>query len=626
MSPVRRVLSALVLALAAVQAVPAAPAVAAEGVEQFTVTADAVTVSVRGASLDPGTLRVTLDGNEVAVTPQLRRQAAPAAPRIVLVVDTSGSMAGAAIVAAQRAAADFARRVPADASVGLVAFADRAAVLVRPTADRGAVLTALTRLRASGDTSLYDAVALGLSSLGGSGARRLVVLSDGADTASRTPLPGLVRQLRGSPVQLDAIALTSSEATSAGLQQLAAAAGGRVLPVSSAAALSAAFRRLPLSVSDQVTVRVPLPSSYAGKQVRVGVSIDSAAGVLTRTDQVSVPGPAGLVTPASSSRTVLWAGLAAVGGGLLLLLLTTVVLGTGPAGDRRRTRKLVEGYGAAAGTEAGQAAPPRFGEGAIARTAVEWAGKVGPERTGRRVLALDRANLRFSSEEWLLLQVTVAAAGAAVGGLVLQSLAMTVLLTVAAVAGPIALVRVRGARRMSAFSEQLPDSLRLISSSLMSGYAFPQALDGLVREGSEPIAGEISRALAEARLGVSLEDALDKVAERMGSKDLHWAVMAVRVQRDVGGNLAEVLNTVADTVRERSYLRRQVRTLTAEGRLSAVILVGMPVIVGLYTFANRREYMRPLWTTPPGVVMSVAAVGLLVTGALWMRKLVDVEV
>jgi Flp pilus assembly protein TadB/Mg-chelatase subunit ChlD len=624
MTRVRR-LVALLLLLAAIQAAPAHAA--GDGVEEFVVTRHAVTVTVRGASLDPASLQVKLDGKDVAVTSELRRQAAPVAPRMVLVLDTSGSMAGPPIVAARQAAADFVRRMDTAAQIGLVSFADSPAVLVRPTTDHGKVLGALARLRTKGNTSLYDAVATGLDALGATGPRRLVVLSDGADTSSTATLSALTRRVQASGAQLDAVALTSSEATSAGLRGLAAAARGRVVPVSSAAALGAAFRKIPVAVTDQVVVQVPLGKDLAGKRVGVSVSISSAAGVLARNEPVSVPGLARVTASTPASKTALWIGMGVVGGGILLLLLAILLLTTGDSGDRRRTRNLVQGYGLAVGPDEADPAVGRFGEGAIARTAVEWAGRVGHEEgVGRRALALDRAGLNFTPAEWLLLQVTAAAAGAAVGGVLLTSWVLAAIGLVVGLVAPMAFVSIRGARRIAAFQEQLPDSLRLVSSSLMSGYAFAQALDGLVREGSEPMSGEISRALAEARLGVSLEDALDRVAERMSSKDLHWTVMAVRVQRDVGGNLAEVLNTVAATVRERAYLRRQVSTLTAEGRLSAGILVAMPVLVGLYTFANRRDYMEPLWTTAPGLVMAVGAVALTVVGALWMRKLVDVEV
>ena len=599
------------------------------------VTPDGLTMTVTGTGLDRGSLRVRVDGAPVAVSPSGPGPAAAAQvpTRIALVVDTSASMAGTAITAARGAAASFARTVARADLVGLVTFADRPSVLVRPTADRAPVFAALNRLRAAGNTSLYDAVDAAIALVGTSGPRRVVVLSDGGDTRSSAKVADVERRLRASGTSLDAVALTTSEAASPGLRRLASATGGRVVPVTSAGALSRALQTL-RAAPDQLTVTVPLPPGSSGRAVRLDVSISGASGRLSRTSSVALPAGPRAAPPASHlaapvGRALLWAGLGVLGLGLLALVLTVGALAPAGAADRKRMRALMGGDARPGPVTSDPVAPAgRFGDGAAAKTAVEWAGRVATrgDRGHRLAASLERADIRFTPAEWLVLQAVCGLTALACVAVVSGSLVLSVLAGVVALLAPSALVRFRGRRRVQAFQTQLPDSLRLASSSLLSGYSFPQALDGIVREGSQPMAGEISRALAEARVGVALEDALDKVADRMGSTDLHWTVMAVRVQRDVGGNLAEVLNTVASTVRERAYLRRQVRTLSAEGRLSAYVLVGMPIAVATYTYLARRSYMSVLWTTTPGQVMSVAAVLLLVTGSLWMRKLIDVEV
>lgn len=131
------------------------------------------------------------------------------------------------------------------------------------------------------------------------------------------------------------------------------------------------------------------------------------------------------------------------------------------------------------------------------------------------------------------------------------------------------IVMFRISRRRSAFADQLPDVLQLVAGALQTGFSLPQALDAVVRENSQPAAGEFSRALAETRIGGELEGAMNKVADRMNSTDLRWTVMAIAIHRQVGGNLVEVLRNTVDTMRERAQMRRQVRALSAEGRLSA---------------------------------------------------------
>jgi len=251
---------------------------------------------------------------------------------------------------------------------------------------------------------------------------------------------------------------------------------------------------------------------------------------------------------------------------------------------------------------------------------------VVPDRVETRLARrLSGAGLAVRPGEWAVLQagstLVLGVLGLAVGGPVL----MLALLTLGTV-GPLAYLRVRHARRLAAFGEQLPDTLTMIANSLAAGLSVPQAIDTVVREGQAPIAGELRRALVEQRLGVDIGDALDGIATRMGSVDFAWVVMAVRIQREVGGNLAEVLETVAETLREREYLRRQVRTLSAEGRLSAYILGGLPVAMFCYLLIANREFAQPLYTTLLGLLLLGAAVVLVSVGGWVMSRMVKVEV
>ncbi len=242
-------------------------------------------------------------------------------------------------------------------------------------------------------------------------------------------------------------------------------------------------------------------------------------------------------------------------------------------------------------------------------------------------MRLARAAVSFTPAEWLLLQ-----AGAAVGlTLVLVLLGWNLLLAAllgaaSGVVGPSLYLSVRGRRRRNAFEDRLPDALQMTAGSLSAGYSLAQALDGLVREGTEPMATEIGKALAESRLGVPVESTLQNVADRMGSKDFGWVVMAIRVQREVGGNLGGVLTTVSATMRERAMLKRHVRGLSAEGRLSAYILVALPLLIGGYMLSFRRDYIEPLYTTGVGLLMLTAAVFLLSLGSFAMNRMVKVEV
>jgi tight adherence protein B len=161
---------------------------------------------------------------------------------------------------------------------------------------------------------------------------------------------------------------------------------------------------------------------------------------------------------------------------------------------------------------------------------------------------------------------------------------------------------------------------------MQAGYSLPQALDTVVREGQPPMSVEFNRALVETRLGMPTEDALEGIGRRMSSQDFSWVVMAVRIQRDVGGNLAELLLTVAETLRERERLRRQVKVLSAEGRLSGWILGSLPVLFFAYLTVTNPAYLGPLWSTPLGIGMMILAAVLLSVGAFWLTRVIKVEV
>jgi Flp pilus assembly protein TadB len=307
-----------------------------------------------------------------------------------------------------------------------------------------------------------------------------------------------------------------------------------------------------------------------------------------------------------------------------LLMLALLVVGSMGGDNRGRdVADRIERYGPR------HASAPAGGEGDPARSTVGWVTRLLRSTNSERGLAerLDLAGSERKPAEWVLLGIggcalLAAALTFATGNLLIGVLGGSLLGWL----GMRAALSIRIGRRRAAFSEQLPDVLQLIAGSLQSGFSLPQAVDAVVREGSQPAAGELSRALAEARIGAELEDALNRVADRMDSTDLRWAVMAIRIQREVGGNLAEVLRTTVGTMRERAFLRRQVRALSAEGRLSAYILVALPVVIGGWFFYSDPGYMRPLYTTLAGLVMLVGSVVLVGVGALWMRKLIKIEV
>ena len=586
-----------------------------------------------GAELDPGSVRVTVDGVPVAATAE--RVSGTAVTRTAaLVIDTSGSMAGEGIAGARAAALAFVDAVPADVRVGLVTFADTAAVRVPATTDRAAVRRAIRALRPAGETSLYDGVLLGVRATGRAGVRSVLVLSDGADTRSRATLGRVLTATRRAGVTVDTVAFQTPDATGAVLAQVAESARGRAVSAARVADVGAAFRESARALSNQLTVVATLP---AGTKGAVTVAVSARAGDETVTDEALTTVDAPAAPPPSAapaavggagpfgSRGVLYGALGAVFAGLALVL---AVASGGLSGDRGRVRRRLSAY-TLGGRAAEPAEPTALGDSQVARSAVELADRVVRTRGFESGLALrlERAGCVLKPAEWVLVHGLAGFGTAFVLLLLTGGRALPAVLgLVIGFAAPPVYLSVRAGRRTNAFLAQLPDTLQLLAGSLSAGYSLPQAVDAVVREGGQPIAGEFARAIVESRLGVPVEDALDGVAARMGSRDFAWVVMAIRIQREVGGNLAEILTTVAGTMRERERVRRQVRVLSAEGRLSAWILGGLPPVFGIYLTMVRPEYVKPLFTDPLGLVMVGVSGALFAVGVLWLRKVVRVEV
>ncbi len=270
-----------------------------------------------------------------------------------------------------------------------------------------------------------------------------------------------------------------------------------------------------------------------------------------------------------------------------------------------------------------------FGESSVAQNAVDFAGRLTAKRGLEESLQrrLDAGAIPLKPAEWIIIQAGILLLLPLVAFLISGgNIMITIIAVVVAAVGPFMFLSIKESLRRKKFVNSLPDTLQLMAGSLSAGYSLPQAVDSVVRDGEDPIATEFNRALVETRLGVPIEDALETIADRMRSKDWAWVVMAIRVQREVGGNLAELLLTVAGTLRERARIRRQIQTLSAEGRLSAWILCGLPIVFTLYLLTARPSYILTLTKEPLGWLMIASGVITMTIGALWMKKIVNVEV
>ena len=183
----------------------------------------------------------------------------------------------------------------------------------------------------------------------------------------------------------------------------------------------------------------------------------------------------------------------------------------------------------------------------------------------------------------------------------------------------------RTTRRQKEFANQLEDSLQLMAGSLRAGHSLLQGFAQVASESEQPTSEEFTRVLNEIRLGRPMGQALEEVAVRMKSEDFEWVTQAIAINREVGGNLADVLDRVGDTIRERNQIRRQVKSLSAEGKLSALVLMGLPLGVIAFLMMANPGYLAGLTENVVGWGMIAAGVIEMTVGALWLRKVVRIQ-
>lgn len=238
--------------------------------------------------------------------------------------------------------------------------------------------------------------------------------------------------------------------------------------------------------------------------------------------------------------------------------------------------------------------------------------------------ALEIAGLRMSQADFFVLLAAGASVGALAGFLVAGPLLALLLVLLAPLVGHLVVGFLAG-RRRGKFDEQLGDTLQLLAGGLRAGHSILRAIDAAATESQSPTSEEMRRVVTETSLGRDLLASLNDTAERMSNEDFVWIAQAIQINREVGGNLAEVLDQVNETIRERSEIKGHIKSLAAEGKFSAYILMAMPIgIVAMLMLVNP-GYMNVMFTHPLGWAMMAASVVLMTIGGLWMRKIIDLK-
>ncbi len=512
---------------------------------------------------------------------------------VILAVDASASMRPA-LDAAKIAATEFVAAMPPDVRIGLETFADQVTVLAAPTIDRALLAAQIDSIVADGDTALYDVVV-------GAGARFtptvenkvLVILSDGKDEGSSATLDEAIAAAQG--ISVETISLTTALTDLTSLSAL-----GPVTSADDPAAVSSAFARV---ASLLVEVIEAAPSTIAQPTTAPATTIAAPAPAVATV--AAPPAATAVASSPETSMSSVWLVVGAIGvfAGLFLLALLLF--------PRERVSKA----------RLGVDKPRSISDiGTRSVSAIEDA----LERHGKRAelgTTLAVADISMKPAEFVAMVALVAVVAGLVG-LMLAGPLLGLLLTVVICLAVRFYVRRAEASRQAAFADQLPDVLQLVTTALRSGFGLTQALESVAEDAEEPARSEFAHVLAEVRLGRDLSDSTNALARRMGSKDLEWAVSAIDINRDTGGNLSEILDRVGATIRERGRIARQVRTLTAEGRLSARILIVLPFLMLAWQWRSNPDNFE-LLTYGAGLVALVFAGILIAVGAVWVHRIVN---
>jgi tight adherence protein B len=503
----------------------------------------------------------------------------------LLVIDASSSVRGEAIEEAMKAARAFAaHRAPAQ-PLGAIAFNSRRQLLLPLTTDGSAIGEALSSPPTLADgTRLYDAVAAAVAQLhrAGAGAGSVVVFSDGADTGSAASEDTVVREAAAAGVRIFVVGLESASFDPSALRGLAR--GGEYATATSPRRLEPIFSRFGARLA------APRPERAGG-----GGFWGSAAAMVTAVLAIA-------------------------------LLLGVAVLAAARPRREPLARRLAR-FGVPEAEPEPQEAPTALRDAGLSGgplAAVERPLKE-KERWRRFEEELDVAQIEMPAIE--IVAATVAATLLAM--ILIAAVAPFALLALFGLLIP-PVVRALLDRRVRAvrekFADSLADNLQVVASAIRAGHSMVGALAVLVEEAAEPAREEFRRVVAAERVGVPLEDAIREAARRMANRDMEQLALVAIIQRETGGNTAEIIDRAVETIRERAELRRMMSTLTAQGRLSRGIITALPVVLLIAISALNPDYIAPLFNTAGGQIMLVLAGALIAAGSLAIKRIVDVRV
>ena len=595
---------------------------------------------VRVAGVDTGgypELRVTVVAPPGSAQPALTENGAPVtgleaynlgkAKSVALLIDRSQSMSGRPLRDAVAAARAFvAAKSPTD-RIEVIAFGRQAYALTRFSSSTGDADAALRDLKPDpkSGTALWDAVALASKKLAAEDqpGHVIIVLTDGQDVSSSASFGQAVKAAHHAGASIYPIGIAGPDYTPGPLQDLASRTGGTYHQASSTKQLAGIYAAIGNVLAHTWELRYPT-AARPGDSLSLDASV---RGVGKAAVTVSLAGlGAGTATPAPSkllphsvwTSPVMPLFVSALVGFLVLLACGFVFAARHGLWVRSRLEPHLGQTRRVRKTARKRESRSLFQQ--LTGATEKAFANVKQFRYLQRVL--ERADMPLRASELMYICIGSGLVFGLFGAAAVSSSLVALILMGIGASIPVMFVKFKAGMRIKAFDNQLPDLLITVASTLKAGHSFRHAIQAVVDEGAQPTAKEFTRVLSETQLGRPMDQALADMSERVGSKDLSFVITAVTIQRQVGGSLASLFDMIAETVRQRQQFARKVKGLTAMGRMSAYVLIGLPFFIALAVTVMNPSYMSPLYHTGTGHMLLLVGLAMMTVGSAILKKMV----
>ncbi len=560
---------------------------------------------------------------------------------IALVIDSSGSMTGEPIENAREASLVFINAMRSIDKISVIGFSDSAILYSSFTSDKQGLENAIKSISAGGETALFDGVLKGIDQFTNYKDlkhRYLVVLSDGSDTISKGSAIECINKAISSGVTIYSIALLSAEYNPEELENIAASTNGGFLKTSDSGELFNLYENISEKIRNQY--KINYRSIVTGSE-KISARIFLNSGAYEDSVYINYDNPfvtlsgSEVVTKAQSSISMkkisvlnfwwmkmLIYVLIFVSVTLIIYIISTIMIPGKPTLKGRMDYYLYNTNGVSPDSETGEKKKRGFFSNLI-KSSNKSAGKA---RYGELFdQKLKHAGMNISGTKFVTMHMIAVVVVTSIVFMLTKNFIITLAVVVLVIFLPFLIINFKTNQRIKKFNEQLPDTLQLVEGALKAGYSLNQSLVMVINETKPPISEEFRTTINEIRMGISEKQALENMAKRINSELFNWVILAVNIQREVGGNLAEIMDIIANTIREKERILRQIKALTAEGKLSAYVLIGLPIILGIALSILNRAYISVLFTTKTGFLMLALAAVLMIVGIFWILKIVKIE-